>query len=374
VIVWALSGDGCCPVNANANQDLDCASMCGNRIVEPGERCDGRCPSAEDCDDGNPCTRDALVGMGCDRHCTHVTIDRPAGNDKCCPAGGNANSDNDCSPVCGNRVVERGETCDGDCVQASSCNDNDACTTDVVIGSDCQRVCGHLAINPSGSSKDGCCADPRMTSEYMDADCPAHCGNGRMETNEVCDGNCPACVDSDTDPCTVMSTRGSACDPMCMRETITRAIDNDRCCPGGASSSTDNDCAAPAPVCGNNKKETGERCDGADCPSCDDGKACTTDRSVPTPDACHPVCENTPKVPNSTMKDGCCPSGEDSRTDKDCEPPEPVCGNDIKEAGETCDPCRTDCDDGQACTRDELTGPACNTTCTHEPIPDCVPE
>jgi hypothetical protein len=37
----AAHGDGCCPPGANASDDDDCASVCGNGIVEPGEACDG---------------------------------------------------------------------------------------------------------------------------------------------------------------------------------------------------------------------------------------------------------------------------------------------------------------------------------------------
>src|SRR5206468_1998314 len=33
-------GDGCCPPGANASQDSDCSSVCGNAVVEPGEECD----------------------------------------------------------------------------------------------------------------------------------------------------------------------------------------------------------------------------------------------------------------------------------------------------------------------------------------------
>ena len=35
-------------------------------------------------------------------------------------------------PVCGNGVLEEGELCDGDC--PLSCSDNNACTTDSLIG------------------------------------------------------------------------------------------------------------------------------------------------------------------------------------------------------------------------------------------------
>lgn len=53
------------------------------------------------------------------------------------------------------------------------------------------------------------------------------------------------------------------------------------------------------------------------------------------------------------------------------------CGNDKIEQGETCDPiasCPTDCDDGNACTRDTLEGVAseCTATCVHSEITACA--
>ena len=61
-IVAAKNDDMCCPQGASANTDSDCQPQpkCGNGIVEPGETCDGNCPTA--CDDSERCTDDALLG------------------------------------------------------------------------------------------------------------------------------------------------------------------------------------------------------------------------------------------------------------------------------------------------------------------------
>jgi hypothetical protein len=40
-----VNGDGCCPSGCSSVSDSDCAAACGNGVVEPGERCDGNCPS-----------------------------------------------------------------------------------------------------------------------------------------------------------------------------------------------------------------------------------------------------------------------------------------------------------------------------------------
>jgi cysteine-rich repeat protein len=52
-ITMPMSGDGCCPAGANANNDSDCAPVCGNMIVEVNEQCD----------DGNLNNNDACNNM-----------------------------------------------------------------------------------------------------------------------------------------------------------------------------------------------------------------------------------------------------------------------------------------------------------------------
>lgn len=72
-------------------------------------------------------------------------------------------------PKCGNAKVEAGELCDGDC--PTSCNDNDACTMDVLAGSPstCNAVCSYPAISAC-TSGDGCC--PSGCDYKTDGDCP----------------------------------------------------------------------------------------------------------------------------------------------------------------------------------------------------------
>jgi hypothetical protein len=41
--------DGCCPKNANATTDADCAPVCGNGVVERGESCDIKLQSTFEC-------------------------------------------------------------------------------------------------------------------------------------------------------------------------------------------------------------------------------------------------------------------------------------------------------------------------------------
>jgi hypothetical protein len=159
-ITAAASGDGCCPSGANANTDSDCKPSCGNGVTEHGELCDGsNCPTS--CGTGSGCMGKVLMGSAaqCNAVCMAETITTAKDGDGCCPAGANANTDSDCTPVCGNGVVERGETCDTklqntfqcspDCVaraiytvcdvgQSSTCATNVQCD---------QGVCAPLAPN-----------------------------------------------------------------------------------------------------------------------------------------------------------------------------------------------------------------------------------
>jgi hypothetical protein len=92
--------------------------------------------------------------------------------DGCCPAGCTANTDSDCSPTCGNGVVEAGETCDPPSSCPTICSADNACTTAQLIGSasSCNAICSHTAITTCLSG-DGCC--PANCTANTDSDCPA---------------------------------------------------------------------------------------------------------------------------------------------------------------------------------------------------------
>lgn len=66
----------------------------------------------------------ALTGCGQVDESRHLHFDAASAcsdqtackaGDDCCPPTCNANNDSDCTPKCGNNIVEMGETCDGNC-------------------------------------------------------------------------------------------------------------------------------------------------------------------------------------------------------------------------------------------------------------------
>ncbi|HEX2731446.1 MAG TPA: hypothetical protein VHM70_07575, partial [Polyangiaceae bacterium] len=181
-------------------------------------------------------------------------------------------------PVCGNGVVESGETCDPLDSCPTSCNDGNACTTDSLSGATetCDVACA-FTVTTQCVDDDLCC--PEGCDANTDSDCSASCGNGTLEPGETCDPaeNCPAACD-DGNSCTADTVTGSAanCNTACSHAAIVNCVDGDGCCAAGCTTSTDDDCSA---ACGNDVTDPGETCDPPDsCPaSCDDGNACTTD-------------------------------------------------------------------------------------------------
>ncbi len=124
--------------------DDDSATVCGNGIVEEGESCDGSAL------DGQSCTTipgDFTGGtLGCTSYCTFDTGS--------CSSG----------PVeCGNDVQETGEDCDGADLGGADCTD---------------------AGNYVGGTL-GCTTACDFDTSQCEVD--PNCGNGAIDTNEVCD-------------------------------------------------------------------------------------------------------------------------------------------------------------------------------------------
>lgn len=250
----------------------------------------------------------------------------------------------DVENMCGDGVVAGDELCDGDC--PTDCDDGNACTFDVVEGSACQQTCSNVPLGCADD--DGCC--PTQCSFENDNDCSDSCGDGIVDDDELCDGDCPTTCE--TAVCESAELRGSAanCNAECVTSEITVCADDDGCCPDGCTQNEDNDCDA---ICGNDVVELGEVCDG-NCPAtCNDGNACTADSSSGSQNTCDFVCRND-TVNACTNGDGCCPANCDWTNDNDCPCTPQTCGQQGLQCGQATDGCGNPlncggCPGGQAC-------------------------
>ena len=241
-----VNADGCCPMGCTGATDNDCSSTCGNNLVDARETCDGNCPGS--CDDRNNCTQDAPYGHSatCSLSCGYQVLRECMNGDGCCPDGCSAGDDGDCSSTCGNGVVDpEKETCDGNC--PTTCVDADACTLDLRTGtpSSCNVTCTHPPITACRAG-DGCC--PTACTAQNDSDCSATCGNGMLDSGELCDGtSCPTSCPTPSDAC--MPTRlvgtARACNARCMPMPISACMGGDGCCPSSCNPSNDSDCRPP---------------------------------------------------------------------------------------------------------------------------------
>ncbi len=199
-VMKLVNGDGCCPPGAHYLLDTDCPNNCGDGKLSPGEYCDtaitagspGACPTS--CDDGKPCTADALVGTLCWTRCVYVPITLAQAGDGCCPPGATEYTDADCPRLCGNGKLDPGEACDtlitsgaGSCPTLADCDDGEPCTKDTLSGATCLAKCVNATLPPSDENKDGCC--PKGMTRLLDADCPPACGPDRQkDCIDLCKG------------------------------------------------------------------------------------------------------------------------------------------------------------------------------------------
>src|SRR6185295_4111743 len=127
-------------------------------------KCDGNCPTS--CTpSGNACQPRVLTGSACTRECVTQNITTCTNGDNCCPTTCNTTNDNNCSPRCGNGVVETGEQCDHLPLDTNICSAN--CRTPV---NEClaQAQARGEAIG-AGTCAACMCADAAMCRDELDA-------------------------------------------------------------------------------------------------------------------------------------------------------------------------------------------------------------
>jgi hypothetical protein len=204
-------------------------------------------------------------------------------------AGSGAIDDITIQSICGDDIKDDGEQCDG--------------TDDALCPGECDEECSC----PEGGTTTSSTTTSTSTTSTSTTTLPPVCGNGVIETGEVCDDGE---ANSDTVPnaCRTDCTR-----PVCgdgVHDTETEACDDGEANSDTVPDACRTDCTLPD--CGDGVLDDGE--------ACDDG----TGNSGTTPDACRLDCT------------------------------EPICGDGVKDSDEECDngalnsdtnpgACRTDC-------------------------------
>ena len=241
-------------------------------------------------------------------------------------------------------MLDPGEKCDpmsSTKLCPMTCENKDPCIRSTLTGSaaQCSAECTQTRITML-TPGDKCC--PNGATSATDSDCPASCGNGKLDAGEMCDPQCTSspCPTScnEKKECMKGTLTGSAgmCNATCMYSPVTEVADGDGCCPGNATILTDDDCK---PKCGDGVLTAGESCDGH-CPtSCDDADSCTIDEMSGDPEHCNVRCTSLELPASNVSFNGCCPKDGDATTDLDCEG---VCGNGVVELLEQCDPGASD--------------------------------
>jgi hypothetical protein len=182
-------------------------TRCGDGQMTGNETCDVSIPAGEpgacptECPPLAKCAPRLLNGTACQAECVLQELVCQSGDD-CCPGKCTADNDSDCSPSCGDGIIQesRGETCELNtatpCKKTDAdCDDHEVCTSDKLAGnpSNCNSSCTNTPITTTAGG-DGCC--PSGANASTDSDCTPSCGNGVREADEQCDG-------------------GNGCDPTC---------------------------------------------------------------------------------------------------------------------------------------------------------------
>jgi cysteine-rich repeat protein/parallel beta-helix repeat protein len=161
---WANFGCGTQPGTCQTDVDCDDGNGCTNDVCQGGAcvntaipGCGGPCATAADCDDGNACTEDVCQAGACQNN----------------PIPGCG------APICGNGIIETGETCDD-----GNTNNGDGCSAACTVtpGYTCSgspSVCvdvNECMVNNGGCSPNASCTN--TPGSYTCACNPGYVGDG----------------------------------------------------------------------------------------------------------------------------------------------------------------------------------------------------
>ena len=346
--------------------DSDCPPMCGNGVVEPGETCDGDCPTS--CP---PAPMLASIwpaacapswsgdAATCSARCV-VTRGRPR-----CAARSRTAAALPAAPPPTTRTAPRAAaTASIESTQRRDVRHRRAARRsrqlpDLVRrleplhrrsagqrGNLRRRLRVHLpttAFAPATAAvRDG-------ANFVLDPDCAPMCGNGVVESpGERCDSPPvtrarPAKRVRRRSPAPAMRCRATAstCSATCVADADHRVRRRRRLLPGGlhrrrririAPRSAATAWSRPArPATARSPRAAPGACPR----TCDDGNACTLDFASGSRRGRARGPARTARSPRCIDGDGCCPAGCSAASDRDCDP---RCGDGGSGAGETCDP------------------------------------
>lgn len=298
LVLVILLGTSCQNVFVQCASDDDCANgrTCVNR------RCFGFAVDAGP-DAAADLPGDFNIESGPDADvCLPRCGERECGADGCggscgeCWPGEECHPDGTCGePLCGNGVIDPGETCeigfseelDPDDFCPFGCNENDACTIGELSGDpdECSSECHYTKITDC-IDNDDCC--PPGCTVALDNDCPSICGDGRVDAAERCDGDCPTRDECDDGAACTVDFRGDpdSCTSQCIRFVRSDCIDGDGCCPADCGATEDSDC--PESSCERYCAMAQDYCRGANALFSD------TNDSGSADDECLEACENFP--------------------------------------------------------------------------------
>ncbi|QQR87927.1 MAG: T9SS type A sorting domain-containing protein [Flavobacteriales bacterium] len=399
--------------------DLNAATT--GDVIQANCTCAGTliCTPGAPCNDNNACTTGEVFDANC--NCGGgVAVDpddnNPCTLDSCDPINGVSNIFQDAD---GDGTCDANDLCPGGPEPGTACNDNDACTTNDVIGVNCQCAGTFADADGDGTcdANDQCPGGPEpgtpcddgnaaTTGDVIQANCQcvgvlgctpgAPCNDfNACTTGEVFDANCNcgggAAVDpNDNDPCTLDS-----CDPITGVSNIFQDADNDGTCdandlcPGGPEPGTACDdgnpatntdviqanctcagvlgCTVGAPCDDLNACTTGEVFD-ANC-NCGGGTAVDPDDNDPcTLDSCDPI-NGVSNIFQDADNDGTCdfndvcPGGPEPGSA--CNDNDPCTVNDVVDANCNCAGTFADADNDGTCDANDLcaNGPEPGTAC-----------